>query len=167
MFEPRLLPSSPVAVQQVEIPLQTSAAKNTVFLLPQASRGLSSPEKQYGNISHPLHNYLFLRLSSRWMWLRDGAPASIQLPFVKWRVYLEHAEKDVALVTLAPDHEVMDDVNGENFSLLLPFCQVSAQHLEWKGHSEGSLLFFLPPASEAGSNILWEDDIGEKGRRRP
>lgn len=101
------------------------------------------------------------------MWLRDGAPASIQLPFVKWRVYLEHAEKDVALVTLAPDHEVMDDVNGENFSLLLPFCQVSAQHLEWKGHSEGSLLFFLPPASEAGSNILREDDIGEKGRRRP
>ena len=81
--------SSHFQLSRVETPLQTSAAKNTGFPFPEACRKVSFPEEQYGSVFHPVYSYLFLRLSSRWVWLRGRIPTSAtQLPLVEWKVYL-------------------------------------------------------------------------------
>ena len=74
-----------------EIPLQTSAAKNTGLLLdPAVSQRALCQEKQDFRISHPDPHCPLLRLCSWCVVGRQGLPASAQLPLVKWRLCTAH-----------------------------------------------------------------------------
>lgn len=59
---------------RVETALQTSTTKTQDSLALQYTEGLFSAKELDGSVSHSVHSYLLLRLSSRYVWLRSKAP---------------------------------------------------------------------------------------------